>query len=68
MPDLRENDGVVLRDDLPGIGLRRGAIGTIVHVFTRPRLAFEVEFCDRDGRTLAQVPLTPEQIEWPVTA
>jgi hypothetical protein len=39
-----------------------GDIGTIVLVFERPNLAYEVEFVDKDGRTRAQLPLLPEQV------
>jgi hypothetical protein len=55
-------DVVTLAADLPEEGLRAGAIGTIVHVFERPRRAYEVEFVDREGQTVAMVTLGPEQI------
>jgi len=56
MVSLKDHDGIVLKQDLPGNGPKKGAVGTIVRVFTRPRLAYEVEFCDKDGRTLVQLP------------
>jgi hypothetical protein len=59
---LRELEGVRLRVDIPERGLRTGDIGTIVLVFERPNLAYEVEFVDQDGRTRAQLPLLPEQV------
>jgi hypothetical protein len=67
MLNLKEHDGVVLNQDSTGNGPKKGAVGTIVHVFTHPRLAYEVEFCDKDGRTLVQLSLTPDQImpHWP---
>ncbi|MBY8870476.1 DUF4926 domain-containing protein [Micromonospora sp. PLK6-60] len=55
-------DVVELTEDLPDEELQVGAVGTIVHVFQRPRLAYEVEFTDDGGRTVASVALTPEKI------
>jgi hypothetical protein len=49
--------------DLPDEGLSAGAVGAVVHVFEKPSLAYEVEFTDDDGRTIAQVPLTPGQVQ-----
>jgi hypothetical protein len=60
--DVRELDVVALNVDLPDNGLRAGETGTVVHVFHRPHTAYEVEFTDRDGRTLAMVTLTADQI------
>ncbi|GAA3775311.1 DUF4926 domain-containing protein [Micromonospora maritima] len=55
-------DLVQLRDALPEENLPAGAVGTIVHVFHRPDLAYEVEFTDEDGRTLSSVALTPDKV------
>lgn len=55
-------DVVELAIELPGEGLTKGRVGTIVHVFERPNLAYEVEFTDDRGRTVAQLPLTPDQL------
>jgi len=55
-------DVVELATDLPEEGLTAGSIGTIVQVFHEPNLAFEVEFADDRGRTLALTPLTVDQI------
>lgn len=49
--------------DLPKHGLAQGAVGTIVHVFIRPDRAYEVEFCDAAGRTIAQIALPACDIE-----
>jgi hypothetical protein len=54
---LKERDMVVLTRDLPEHGLQRGDVGTVVHVHGSGT-AYEVEFVDGDGRTLAQVTLT----------
>jgi hypothetical protein len=53
---------VELTADLPEEGLTVGAIGTVVHIFHEPDLAYEVEFSDDEGRTVAMVPLKPEQL------
>ncbi|MEV0428486.1 DUF4926 domain-containing protein [Micromonospora sp. NPDC050495] len=55
-------DLVELREALPEENLPAGAVGTIVHVFHRPELAYEIEFTDEDGRTLSSVALTPDRI------
>lgn len=46
-------DAVTLVKALPADGLAAGAIGTIVFVHDDPAGAYEVEFCDEDGYTLA---------------
>lgn len=57
-----ELDVVVLAEDLPDEGLTKGMIGTIVHVFEEPALAYLVEFCDEEGRTIALPTLLPVQL------
>ncbi|MFY9826521.1 MAG: DUF4926 domain-containing protein [Thermoanaerobaculia bacterium] len=52
---------VALTVDLPEVNLRRGQVGTVVDVLSGGR-AFEVEFCDRDGRTYASLGLLPDQV------
>lgn len=44
-------------------GLPAGKSGTIVEVYGAPREAYEVEFLDEDGYTLAVFPLTPDEFE-----
>lgn len=56
------NDTVVLAADVPTHRLSRGAIGAVVFRFSS-RLAYDVEFCDDTGRTLAEVSLLPDQLE-----
>ncbi|MEV0810464.1 DUF4926 domain-containing protein [Micromonospora sp. NPDC050200] len=48
--------------DLPDHQIRAGAVGTIVHVFEQPNLAYEVEFSDDEGRTIAMTALTPDKV------
>ncbi|WP_277423040.1 DUF4926 domain-containing protein [Pseudomonas viridiflava] len=40
----------------------KGAMGTIVHEFFVPDIAYEVEFADSQGRTTAQLTLLPSQL------
>lgn len=61
-PRFAVGQTVYLREPVPALGLERGAGGAVVLVFTQPRLAYEVEFTDADGKTRALATLTPEQI------
>ena len=60
--ESRELDAVMLTEDLPAVGLTAGTIGTVVHVFRMPDLAYEVEFTDQDGATVALVTVRAGQI------
>jgi hypothetical protein len=51
-------DVVALLEDVPGQKLVRGQVGTIVESYED---AYEVEFCDDDGRTYAQLALKRAQ-------
>jgi Domain of unknown function (DUF4926) len=55
-------DVVTLLQDLTEEGLQAGMRGTVVDVYTVPVTAYEVEFCDALGRTIAQLALFPEQL------
>ena len=53
-------DVVALMDNLPDQNLAQGQVGTVVE-----RLApgvYEVEFCDDDGQTYAELALRAEQL------
>ena len=54
-------DIVALTADLPEYRLWRGQVGTVVEILAGGK-AFEVEFCDREGRTYESLGLRPEQI------
>lgn len=54
-------DVVALTADLPEHNLWRGQVGTVVEVLA-DGTAFEVEFCDRGGRTYESLGLRPDQI------
>lgn len=53
-------DTVALVDDLPEHKLKRGEVGTVVEILAPD--VFEVEFCDDDGRTYAELALRAEQL------
>ncbi len=55
-------DVVELTADLPDENLPAGTVGTVVHIFDQPNRAYEVEFADSDGRTIAMAALTDDQI------
>ncbi len=54
-------DVVALAENLPEQNLVQGQVGTIVELLDGGN-AFEVEFCDREGRTYASLGLRPEQL------
>ena len=57
MDDIHENDVVALLVDQPEEGLRRGDIGTVVHVFEATNdhpYGFVVEFVDESGTIQTQ--------------
>lgn len=62
---MRELDVVATVRDLPEHSLRRGSVGTVVHVHTATlsrSAAYEVEFVDREGHTYALVTLQPQDL------
>ena len=59
-PSIRLLDVVALTTDVPENGLLRGQVGTVVD-----RLGpgvFEIEFCDDEGRTYAQLAVPAERL------
>ncbi len=65
MDKIKLLDVVALLEDLPGAGLQRGQVGTVVEIFAaRAEVvgAFLVEFSDRSGRSFAFAELHPSQI------
>ena len=57
---LHALDVVVLNEDFPAQGLRRGDLGTVVDVYSPD--AVEVEFVTASGRTQAVVTLRPTAV------
>ena len=55
-------DVVVLAEDLPDEDLYAGMNGAVVDIHTSPCKAYEVEFCDSEGRTIALLALLPNQL------
>lgn len=58
---IRELDSVVLTHDIEEHGLTKGDIGAVVH-FYHDRSAYEVEFVAAEGRTIAVITLTSDDI------
>jgi hypothetical protein len=48
-------DTVALIEDLPERGLKRGEVGTVVELLAPD--VYEVEFCDEEGQTYAELAL-----------
>jgi len=57
---LRNLDVVVLNNDQPAYGLKRGDLGTVVEVYSPNEI--EVEFVTASGRTQALVTLPPSAV------
>lgn len=53
-------DAVALLDDLPERNLKRGEVGTVVEILAPD--VYEVEFCDEEGRTYAELAVRADQI------
>ena len=58
---LAEHSIVVLNSDMPDAGLHAGDVGAIVHVHGQGK-AYEVEFVDGDGTTIALRTLDADEI------
>jgi hypothetical protein len=58
---IQELDLVVLMRSIEGKGLRLGDVGTVVHSYENGQ-AYEVEFMDGDGETLAVLTLASSDI------
>ena len=61
---ISELDSVVLADDLPEHGLKRGDIGTVV-LTHQGGAGYEVEFMTLDGETVAVVSLVASPCHHP---
>ena len=60
MADIEMLSVVALVEDLPGAGLVRGQVGTVVENWAPG--VYEVEFCDDKGNAYAMVALKSEQL------
>jgi len=57
---IRLLDTVALLEDLPERRFKRGEVGTVVEVLAPD--VFEVEFCDDEGQTYAELALLSAQL------
>ena len=60
---FEEHDVVRLVRPLPEHGLPAGGTGAVVHVYDNPSEAYEVEFVEPDGNTIALVTVVPDELE-----
>ena len=58
---IRELETVVLTHDIEAHGLKKGDVGAVVHCYQDGE-AFEVEFITAEGKTIAVLTLTTEDI------
>jgi hypothetical protein len=58
---IKELDIVVLLRDMEDYGLKRGNMGTAVHVY-KDNAAYEAEFVGGNGKTVASFTLTSEDV------
>ena len=58
---MKELDNVVLNKNIAEYGLKKGDIGTIVHLYAAGK-ALEVEFITAKGKTVAVLTLNPSDI------
>ena len=56
-------DVVRLKMPAPEHGLAGDVLGTIAEEYAAPTEAYEVEFADNDGETIAMFSLTPDKFE-----
>ena len=55
-------DTVIATVEQAGEQVIAGDLGVIVEVYTKPALAYEVEFVNPDGTTRALLTLSPQQV------
>ena len=59
-PKIKLLDTIALLQDIPMRKLKRGEVGTVVEILAPD--VYEVEFCDDDGETYAELALRGNQI------
>jgi hypothetical protein len=59
---IAELDSVKSIVDKPEENVKKGMIGTVVHIANKPNLAYMVEFCDNYGRPMAMPFLLPDEV------
>lgn len=58
--EIKLLDVVALMKPISAQGLRKGQVGTVVEILDKG--VFEVEFCDRQGRSLAILPVRQQDL------
>ncbi len=53
---------VIATVDVPSLGLKTGASGVVIDVYSSPYPAYEVEFFDGDGETVGFISMKPDQV------
>ena len=53
---------VIVTENFKQDHVLKGDVGTIVEIYTRPSLAYEVEFVNPNGETRALLTLAPHQV------
>ena len=48
--------------DVPELGLKAGAIGAIIDVYSDPSPAYEIEFFDSDDQVVGNISMKPSQV------
>jgi hypothetical protein len=61
---LKLFDMVRVLIDIPAQGVQAGWLGSVVQIHQQPNLAYEIEFAEEGGRTVAVTALKPEQLEF----
>lgn len=61
--EMKLFDTVRLVRDIQSEGLKAGMVGTVVMVHTEEMNWYEVEFVDDDGRTIAQLALSQDDLK-----
>ena len=59
-PKVKLLDTVALVQDIPSRKLKRGEVGTVVEILAPD--VYEVEFCDDEGQTYAELALRGNQL------
>lgn len=59
---IQELDLVAITTDRPDLGLRRGDVGTVVHIYISSDL-YEVEFINANGDTVGVETLNTEEVQ-----
>lgn len=61
---FKEYDTIIVSKDYPEYGIKKGGVGVILMIYIKPSLAYEVEFSDEVGRTIACFPIEEELVRY----